>query len=280
MFADDTSIQCSSSSDTDLEQKDLNAVQAWMNGNKLKLNSAKTFLMLIGTRQRVRAQRVNLIVDDRLIEQLSATKYLGVKIDSHLFWEQHIDFIVSKARSKLFAIRRIMSLPKNVTETLYKSLVWPLLNYRDVAWSPVAQKLVDKLERVQKLAARIILGAPMTTRTAELYKTLNWSTLDQRRRYRTATYVLNGLSPPYLQNTFELSVHKTKRYLRNSYHIYIPFVRTTIAENSFYYQGAVLWNSLDKSLYSSTSLATFKSRYSSLNLFSWTIPFLLLTLHG
>ena len=199
--------------------------------------------MLIGTRQTVCAQRVNLIVDDRLIEQLSTTKYLGVKIDSHLFWEQHIGFIVSKAHSKLFAIRRIMSLPKNVTETLYKSLVQPLLDYCDVAWSPGARKRVDKLERVQKLAARIILGAPMTTKTAELYKTLNWSTLDQRRRYHTATYVfevLNGLSPPYLQNTSELSVHKTKHCLRNSYRIYIPFVRTTIAKNSFYYQGAVL----------------------------------------
>ena len=51
-----------------------------MNANKLKLNTAKTFLMLIGTRQRVRAHRVNLTVDDRLIEQVSTTKYLGVKI--------------------------------------------------------------------------------------------------------------------------------------------------------------------------------------------------------
>ena len=65
MFVDDTFIQCSSLSVTNLEhslQKDLNAVQAWMNGNKLKLNSAKIFLMLIGTRQRVRAQRVNLLM--------------------------------------------------------------------------------------------------------------------------------------------------------------------------------------------------------------------------
>ena len=66
----------------------------------------------------MRAQRVNLIVDDRLIEQVSTTKYLGVKIDSHLSWEQHTDLIVSKAHSKFFAIRQIMPLPKNVTETL------------------------------------------------------------------------------------------------------------------------------------------------------------------
>ena len=107
MFTDDTSIQCSSSSVVDIQhslQKDLNAVQVWMNANKLKLNLVKTFVMLIGTRQRVRAQRVKLVVDDKLIEQVSTTKYLGVKINSHLSWEQHIDFIVSKAHSKIFAI--------------------------------------------------------------------------------------------------------------------------------------------------------------------------------
>ena len=41
MFADDPFIQCSSSSVVDLKhslQKDLNAVQAYMNANKLKLN--------------------------------------------------------------------------------------------------------------------------------------------------------------------------------------------------------------------------------------------------
>ena len=78
-----------------------------------------------------------------------------------------------------------------------------------MARSPRAIKLVDKLARVQKLAARIVLGAPSTVRTVEFYKTLNWSTLNQCMRYHIATYVfkvLNGLSPPYLQNTFELSI--------------------------------------------------------------------------
>ena len=46
----------SSSSIADIEhslQKDLNAVQVWMNANKLKLNLAKTFVMLISTRQKM-----------------------------------------------------------------------------------------------------------------------------------------------------------------------------------------------------------------------------------
>ena len=48
MFADDTSIQCSSSSVVDLEhslQRNPNDVQAWIKANKLKLNSAETFVI-------------------------------------------------------------------------------------------------------------------------------------------------------------------------------------------------------------------------------------------
>ena len=48
MFADDTSIQCSSSTVVELEQslqRDMNAVQAWIKANKLNLNSAETFVI-------------------------------------------------------------------------------------------------------------------------------------------------------------------------------------------------------------------------------------------
>ena len=107
---------------------------------------------------------IKLVVDDRLIEQVSTTKYLGVTMDSHLSWEQHIDVIVSKAHSKLFAIRWIMPLPKNGN-----TLVQPLLDlYCDVAWSPGASKLVDKLKGLQKLAVRIVLGTPRTVRMLNL----------------------------------------------------------------------------------------------------------------
>ena len=61
-----------------------------------------------------------------------------------------------------------MPLPRNVMVTLYESLVQPLLDYCDVAWSPGAIKLVDKLKRGQKLAARIVLGALSTARTVKL----------------------------------------------------------------------------------------------------------------
>ena len=67
----------------------------------------------------------------------------------------------------------MMPLPQNVMVTLYKFLVQPLLDYCDVAWSPAPLKLVDKLGRVQKLPARIVLGTPSIAGTIEFYETLN-----------------------------------------------------------------------------------------------------------
>ena len=199
-----------------------------MISNKLKLNHPKTVAMLIGTRQRLNAHKITIVVDDKPIKQVCTKTYLGVKIDNHLSWEHHIDSLVAKARGKLHAIRRMMPLPKEVTSKLYRALVQPHLDYCDVAWSPKTCKQIDKLERVQKLAARLVTGAPKTARTAELYSQLRWSTLEQRRKYHTATYVfkvLNKLSPPYLCNTIELSIHKTCRSLRNDHRIFIPFVK-------------------------------------------------------
>ena len=113
IFADDTTIHYSSPSASEVEnslQCDMAAVGTWMISNKLKLNHPKTVAMLIGTRQRLNAHKITIVVDDKPIKQVCTKTYLGVKIDNHLSWEHHIDSLVAKARGKLHAIRRMMPL--------------------------------------------------------------------------------------------------------------------------------------------------------------------------
>ena len=166
--------------------------------------------------------------------------------------------VVSKARHKLLAIRRLIPLRKNTTLKLYHAFVVPHLDYCDVAWSPITAKPITRLERVQKLAARIILGADMSTSSFELYSILNWKCLEQHRTFHTAVHVyraLRNLSPPYNCGTFELSFQESNRSLRNNYRIYVPNVTTNLARNGFYFQGATF------SLYLCTCLNNFKSTY-------------------
>ena len=133
-----------------------------------------------------------------------------------------------------------MPLCKNTTLKLYHAFVVPHLDYCDAAWSPKTVKLITRLERVQKLAARIILGADMSTSSSELYSILNWKSLEQRRTFHTAVHVyraLRNLSPPYICGTFELSFQKSNHSLRNNYRIYVPNVRTNLARNGKYGRG-------------------------------------------
>ena len=64
---------------------------------------------------------------------------------------------------------------------------------------------------------------------------------------------------PSFCTTPEMSVHKTGHSPRNNLS-FVPFVTTYIAKSSFYYQGAVIGNSLHNCLYSSRTFFAFKTQ--------------------
>ena len=98
MFADDTNITLSAKTLTDLQQaltRELSNLSCWLKANKLRLNVAKTELMIIGSRQRLSVQNedVEVRIDDQIIKRVGHTKSLGVTIDAHLTWCRHVEEI-------------------------------------------------------------------------------------------------------------------------------------------------------------------------------------------
>ena len=67
---------------------------------------SKTEVMLIGSRQRVGHQHLAVNIAGNPLRNVSVAKYLGLYIDPHLTWQQHIDHIVSAARARLYHLRR------------------------------------------------------------------------------------------------------------------------------------------------------------------------------
>ena len=88
---------------------------------------------------------------------LDSIKYLGVTITNNLHWGKHIDEICAKAYRILGLLKRnLQSCPREVKIQAYKGLVRPVLEYASSAWDPHQQYLQEKLEGVQKAAARFI----------------------------------------------------------------------------------------------------------------------------
>jgi len=93
-------------------------------------------------------------------EKLSVVEsypYLGVTVSSDLWWHHHINTISNKATRTLNFIRRnIYGCSPEAKFLAYTSLVRPHLEYASAVWDPYTARHSNKLDKVQRRAARFV----------------------------------------------------------------------------------------------------------------------------
>ena len=91
--------------------------------------------------------------------------------------------MVSKASQKLgFLLRNLRGSPYKLRELAYVTLVRSSLEYCGSVWDPTVKGEAEKLERVQKRAARWARGARGIISITALLNDLGWPSLAERRR--------------------------------------------------------------------------------------------------
>ena len=115
---------------------------------------------------------------------VSSTPYLGVCLSETSEWEAHINRITSKANSTLGFLRRnLKACPPKLRETAYFSLVRSSLEYSSAVWDRFRQKDIDKLEKIQRSAARFVTqNYRQTASVTSLLQNLGWTDLKIRRK--------------------------------------------------------------------------------------------------
>ena len=156
---------------------------------------------------------------------------------------------------------------------IYNSIIEPYFNYCCLVWDGINDTLKDKLQKLQNRAARIITGAPyLSVPTKEIFKRLNWKSLENKRLDQKAIMmfkIMNGLAPSYLSEIFHNNPGTDTYHLRcSSANLKLPKVRTEIYKRGFTYSAAKLWNSLPDSLKNESSLISFKKKVKKLDLCS------------
>ena len=95
------------------------------------------------------------ILHGQVLETVSSARYLGVDISSNLKWNTHVDRIAANAsRSLGFIKRKVKTKSPKIREMAYQSLVHPQLEYASAVWDPHTDELTNKVEMVQRCAAR------------------------------------------------------------------------------------------------------------------------------
>ena len=169
----------------------------------MQVHFGKTTCMQLGTRQRLNTSRkINIKIDNTSIDNVSEQKRLGLYIDENLTWSTHIDHLCSLISSKISLLRQLSDyVPTEVQKLFYQGYILPYIDYGSIIWGSATGNQIERLSKLQKCAARIILHADFTAPSAPMLQELGWLTVSNRIKYNKAvlTYrALNNMTPEYI----------------------------------------------------------------------------------
>jgi hypothetical protein len=130
-----------------------------------------------------------LYLDDSTISEVSSHTHLGLTLQNNLSWKKHILKIHTKASTCLNMLKSLkFRLERQTLDTLYKSLLRPLLEYADFIWADCADHEVQLLESIQYEASRVVCGAIKGTSYERLREELGWQKLMTRRLFHKMSF--------------------------------------------------------------------------------------------
>ena len=148
-------------------EKCIDDIKSWMTLNKLKLNDDKTEALIVSSGRKSRSLSFSFLdfitVGCASVPLSDSVKNLGVTFDCHLTMKTHVSNLV---RSANFELRRISSLrhllSTDATKILVSAFVLSRLDYCNSLLFGCRQYLLNKLQKVQNNAARLVLRVSKT----------------------------------------------------------------------------------------------------------------------
>ncbi|MGL5625068.1 RNA-directed DNA polymerase, partial [Cetobacterium sp.] len=253
VFADDVKL-VGSSGRTKLVD-DLKIVEEWAWQWDLHLNSSKSHLLS----KSVEAMSVYTPRGIMSISTVPKIMDLGVVITADFKWEKQCLYAATRARKELFRLKGVLSCKKaEVFIPLYKAIVRPHLEYCVQAWSPYLQKDMKCLEKVQRLATKMVEG-----QTGKSYKErlidLGLFSLS-RRRLRgdlIETFkALKGLKGTKNSVGFDIVQGGTTR--GHALKLRKTHAKIMVRSNYFCERAVYMWNKLPSEIVDLDSVAAFK----------------------
>ena len=233
----------------------------WFNVTKLSLNTSKTHFVFFHPYQYRCNKTFDIVIDNVSIVQKQCVKFLGLYLDSHLNWKDHINVIcgrVCKAVGVLYKIKNIV--PRSVLITLYYSLIYSQLSYCNIVWGNASSHCINKLYVMQKKAVRIITNSNFLAHASPLFSSLHFLKVHDIYKYQVGCFMykyLNQLLPDIPRTCFSLNSNVHPYPTRTSSFIHIPKPNTLSYSKSLLFTGATLWNSLPYTLKVCTSINKF-----------------------
>ena len=194
------------------------------------------------------------------LQNSDGEKDIGVLVDDHLSFSQHIQQKINKANSIMGLIRRTFTyLNEHNFRYLFQALVRPHLEYAAAVWSPYKQKDIDNLENVQRRATKQIPSLK-NLEYADRLKKLKMPTLKYRRlrgdMIETFKIITGTYDKEVTEGIFDLDPNTRTR--GHNMKIKKKFCKSNLRKFNFTNRIVEIWNSLPQSVVNAKDVRQFE----------------------
>ena len=278
LFADDSNLLLKGKKPEDIKQLangELEKIQDWFAANKLLLNADKTKLIVFSSRKcRAKPQDISITLNGTVIRQVEHETFLGLELDETLKWYSHTEKIANCISKKIGMLARIKKMVSPRTlKLLYNCFILPNFTYGIPLWGGTFDKGLNRLEKLQKKAIRIITRARYMDHSEPRQKDLEILKIKDLYKMRTncLTYdCLFGNAPEkfcnlFIQNTErDMTNTRTTRSNSSRPHDIRPCQIISnpgpVSKSCFFFTAIDFWNELPLEIKTSSSKDQFKNR--------------------
>ena len=197
----DLDLSCPMVESTSRLMNDLQQIDDYYNVNLLKLNKLKSKFIIIGN-ETVLCSDIIAMLQDFSLQQVNELTYLGILIDSYLSFEPHAEKLRSTILKSINALRILKRNGIGFAYLLqfYYAHIHSHLSFCGFILLRTSSATIQRLQRLQNRALKIVYNLPILTRTQILFQ-----------EHATKTLPLIGII-----SLSSIMIVKKAMYLRNS----------------------------------------------------------------
>lgn len=264
-FADDTKLVGrgdkgdNKNERSDVIKGDLMKLEKWSREWEMPFNIDKCKVMHLGNNNK----ETEYEMGGKKLKKVDEEKDLGILFNNKFKVGAQCLKAANKGNQVLGMISRtFVGRGKKVLLPLYKSLVRPHLDYCIQAWRPHLKKDVDRIERVQRRATRMMEECKGRDYETRLHMT-KLTSLEIRAMRADMLEVFKILNKFEGLNESEFFVRDARRGRGNSFKLFRKRVRLDAAKFSFGNRVCTDWNQLPDEVVTAPSINVFKGRLDS-----------------
>ena len=204
----------------------------------------------------------NIVIDNIPLDIKESVKFLGITLDSHLSWSQHVNNVsssIAKGIGILYKLKRFLL--EHSLLVIFNALILPYINYCNIIWGNCGKTKLDHILLLQKKAARICTKSSYLSHSNPLFYQLKIFNIHDINVLQVATFMYKyhyEMLPPVFDNFFLYNSNLHQYPTRTCNNIHLSNPKLLLAHKSLRHHGPDIWNTLPNSLKQIHIFSSFK----------------------